>query len=48
MNIIETENLTKTYRRVVKPEGLSGSIRSLWRREYEEKSAVRNFDFILG
>ena len=47
MNIIETENLTKTYRRFVKPEGLSGSIRSLWRREYEEKSAVRNFDFIL-
>ncbi|MCI9335875.1 MAG: ATP-binding cassette domain-containing protein [Lachnospiraceae bacterium] len=47
MNIIETENLTKTYRRFVKPEGLSGSIRSLWRREYEEKSAVRNFDFTL-
>ncbi len=47
MNIVETQNLTKTYRRFVKPEGLSGSIRNLWKREYEEKSAVRNFDFAL-
>lgn len=47
MNIIETEKLTKTYRRFVKPEGLSGSIRSLWKREYVEKSAVREFDFAL-
>ncbi|MCI8696623.1 MAG: multidrug ABC transporter ATP-binding protein, partial [Lachnospiraceae bacterium] len=45
MNIIETERLTKTYRRFKKPEGLSGSIRSLWKREYEEKAAVRDFDF---
>lgn len=47
MNIIETQNLTKTYRRFIKPEGLSGSVKSLWKREYEEKSAVQNFDFIL-
>ena len=47
MNIIETERLTKTYRRFKKPEGLSGSIRSLWKREYEEKAAVRDFDFAL-
>lgn len=47
MNIIETENLTKTYRRLIKPEGISGSIKSLWKRKYEEKSAVRNFDFTL-
>lgn len=47
MNIIETENLTKTYRRFVKPEGLWGSVKSLWKREYEEKAAVRNFNFEL-
>ena len=47
MNIIETKKLTKTYRRFRKPEGLSGSIKSLWKREYEEKAAVRNFDFTL-
>lgn len=47
MNIIETERLTKTYRRFLKPEGLSGSIKSLWKREYEEKAAVRDFDFTL-
>ena len=47
MNIIETNKLTKTYRRFIKPEGLSGSIKSLWKREYEEKSAVRDFDFTL-
>lgn len=47
MNIIETENLTKKYSRLVKPEGLSGSIRSLWKRVYEEKAAVRGFDFTL-
>ena len=47
MNIIETKNLTKIYRRFIKPEGLSGSIKSLWKREYEEKFAVRDFDFTL-
>lgn len=47
MNIIETERLTKTYRRFKKPEGLSGSVKSLWKREYEEKAAVRDFDFAL-
>lgn len=47
MNIIETKKLTKTYRRFIKPEGLSGSIKSLWKREYEEKAAVKDFDFTL-
>lgn len=47
MNIIETENLTKTYRRFVKPEGLLGSAKSLWKREYVEKAAVRDFNFTL-
>lgn len=47
MNIIETENLTKIYRRFVKPEGLSGSIKSLWKREYEEKAAVKDLNFVV-
>lgn len=47
MNIIETENLTKTYRRFLKPEGLKGSLKSLFKREYEEKSAVKNLNFEL-
>ncbi len=40
MNIIETENLTKTYKRYKKEEGIFGSIKGLWKREYEEKNAV--------
>ena len=47
MNMIETRNLTKTYRRLIKPAGISGSIRSLWKREYEEKSAVKGLDFTM-
>lgn len=39
-NIIEVKNLTKCYKRYKKQEGLKGSIRSLWKREYEEKLAV--------
>lgn len=39
-NIIEVNNLTKCYKRYKKHEGLKGSIRSLWKREYEEKLAV--------
>lgn len=42
MNIIETENLSKVYRRFQKKEGLKGSIRNLLKREYMEKAAVNN------
>lgn len=38
--IIKTENLVKTYRRYKKKEGLRGSVSSLWKRDYEEKTAV--------
>ncbi len=47
MTIIETKNLTKTYRRFKKPEGLGASIKSLFHREYEEKTAVSNLDFTM-
>lgn len=40
--MIKTENLTKTYRRFKKKEGLWGSFAGLWSREYEEKTAVEN------
>ena len=42
--IIKTENLVKTYRRYRKREGIRGSIASLWKREYEEKTAVNHID----
>lgn len=44
MNVIETQNLTKTYRRLVKKEGIRGSIQGLLKREYEEKTAIRGMD----
>ena len=44
MKIIETENLTKKYKRYKKQEGLAGSIKGLFHREYEEKIAVDDFD----
>lgn len=47
MTIIETKNLTKTYRRFIKPEGLKESFLSLWKREYEEKTAVKELDFSM-
>ena len=42
--IIKTENLVKTYRRYRKREGIGGSIASLWKRDYEEKTAVNHID----
>lgn len=47
MNIIETRNLTKTYRRFTKEPGLKGSIKSLFKREYLTKAAVSGFDFTV-
>ena len=44
MNVIEAEDLTKVYRRYIKPEGIKGSLKGLFRREYEEKAAVSHVD----
>lgn len=41
MEIIGTENLTKRYKRYKKQEGLTGSIKGLFHREYEEKGRDR-------
>ena len=40
MPIIETRALRKTFRSVVRGEGLGGAVRALFSREYEEKVAV--------
>lgn len=44
MPIIETKDLTKTYKRYKKAEGLRGSLKGLIKREYEVKNAVSSFD----
>jgi len=44
MAIIEIENLTKSYRVYQKKEGLSASLRGLFRREYREVEAVRGIN----
>ncbi len=44
MPIIEVRQLTKSYRVYKKREGLSESIRGLFRREYSEVEAVRGID----
>lgn len=43
-NIIEVKNLTKQFKRYKKQEGIKGSIKGLFKREYMEKEAVKNFD----
>lgn len=40
MAVIETKNLTKSYRRFEKEAGLKGSVKSLFRRKYVTKTAV--------
>lgn len=45
MKVIETCNLTKKFRRYKKQEGVLGSVRGLFHREYEEKLAVDSLNF---
>ena len=47
MNIIETNQLTKAFKRYKKKEGLRGSIQGLWKREYEEKVVVNHIDDLM-
>jgi ABC-2 type transport system ATP-binding protein len=44
MNIIETEKLTKKFRRYKKQEGIAGSIKGLITRDYEEIISVGALD----
>ncbi len=45
--LINTVKLEKKYRRYRKREGLKGSVLSLWKREYEEKPAVKQMDLTV-
>lgn len=47
MPIIEVKNLTKSYRVYKKREGLTDSIRGLFKREYREVLAVRGIDLTV-
>ncbi|QDT02759.1 putative ABC transporter ATP-binding protein YxlF [Rubripirellula lacrimiformis] len=44
MSLIEVRNLTKAYRVFKKKEGLGGSVRGLFKREYKEVEAVKGID----
>lgn len=46
--IIQTKNLTKTYRLFTKKPGLRGSIKSLFNRKYLDKTALRHFDLEIN
>src|SRR3954451_2796802 len=47
MPIIEANGLSKTYRVFQKKEGLLGSIRGLYRRQYKEVRAVDGVSFTI-
>src|SRR6202789_2957691 len=47
MPIIETRALRKTFRSVVRGEGLGGAIGALFSREYEEKVAVEDVSMFV-
>ena len=46
-SIIETKDLTKEYKRFAKEAGLKNSIKSLFNRKYETKTAVSHFDLTV-
>ncbi len=46
--MIETRQLTKTYRRFEKEPGLRGSVKSLFHRQYAYKTAVDHLDLQIG
>lgn len=48
MSIIETKNLTKQYLRFQKAPGLLNSVKSLFHREFIQKTAVSEFDLSIG
>jgi len=48
MNVIHTKNLTKIYRRFEKEPGLTGSVKSLFRRRFTEKAALAGFDLEIA
>ena len=45
MNIISVKNLSKTFKKPIRDEGLKGMIKSLFSRKYDEVKAVDNISF---
>ena len=45
MALIEVQSLTKKFRTYKKLPGLSGALKGLWRRKYEETAAVKEISF---
>lgn len=48
MNVITTNQLTKSYKRYKKDAGLKGSVKSLFKREYVTKDAISGFNLSIG
>ena len=48
MKIIQTTNLTKTYKLFEKEPGLKGSIKSLFNRKFSYKTALSNFNITIN
>lgn len=48
MSVIHIEDLTKIYKRYKKEEGVRGSIKGLFHREYEYKTAVNKINFSIA
>ena len=46
--MIDTKQLTKSYRRFEKEAGLKGSVKSLFHRKFITKTAVSDFNFEVG
>ena len=47
MSVVYTKNLTKNYRRFEKEPGFKGSLKSLIKRKYIDKTAVDSFDISI-
>ena len=45
MKIISVKNLSKTFKKPLRDEGLKGMIKSLFSRKYEEVKAVDDISF---
>ena len=48
MNIISVKNLSKTFKKPIRKEGLSGMVKALFSRKYEEVHAVDHISFDIA
>ena len=45
MNIISVKNLSKTFKKPIRGEGINGMIKSFFSKKYDEVKAVDNISF---